>query len=73
MSTMGGEKGQSCFDLFLRLMDEPKYVGLLFGEISAITQFNRMPGPLAKLSYAAKTCTLAWSTAATIRYRQSTR
>ena len=28
------------FDLFLRLMDEPKYKDLLFGEISAITLFN---------------------------------
>ena len=61
-----------CFDLFLRMMDEPKYVGLLFGEISAITQYNRMPAPLATL-FTAKICTLAWSTAATIRYRQSTR
>jgi predicted TIM-barrel fold metal-dependent hydrolase len=36
----------NCFDLFLRLMDEPKYPGLLFGEISAMLQFNRMPEPL---------------------------
>lgn len=36
----------SCFDLFLRLMDEKKYDGLLFGEISAQLQFNRMPGPM---------------------------
>ena len=28
------------FDLFLRLMNEPKYQALLFGEISAITLFN---------------------------------
>ena len=28
------------FDLFLRLMDDPKYQHLLFGEISAITLFN---------------------------------
>lgn len=40
---------RSCFDLFLRLMGEGKYEGLLFGEISAMTQFNRMPGPLATL------------------------
>jgi len=39
----------NCFDLFLRLMDEPKYVGLLFGEISAMLQFNRMPEPLLAL------------------------
>jgi predicted TIM-barrel fold metal-dependent hydrolase len=38
-----------CFELFLRLMDEPKYAGLLFGEISAMLQFNRMPVPLATL------------------------
>ena len=30
------------FDLFLRLMDEPRYEGLVFGEISAITQVNRV-------------------------------
>ena len=39
----------SCFDLFLRMMDEPRYAGLLFGEISAMLQFNRMPGPLRGL------------------------
>ena len=39
----------NCFDLFLRLMDEPKYVGLLFGEISAMLQFNRMPVPFATI------------------------
>ncbi len=37
----------SNFDLFLRLMDEKKYEGLLFGDISAITQANRLPIPLA--------------------------
>ncbi|MCL4157972.1 UNVERIFIED_CONTAM: hypothetical protein GTU68_049387 [Idotea baltica] len=34
------------FDLFLRLMDEEQYVGLLFGELSAVTQRNRYDGPL---------------------------
>ncbi len=29
------------FDLFLRLMDDPRYAGRVFGEISALTQFNR--------------------------------
>jgi len=29
------------FDLFLRLMDETRYEGLVFGELSAMTQFNR--------------------------------
>jgi uncharacterized protein len=42
-------RSAKCFDLFLRLMDEPKYRGLLFGEISAMPQFNRMPVPLATL------------------------
>jgi predicted TIM-barrel fold metal-dependent hydrolase len=34
------------FDLFMRLMDDKKYEGLLFGEISAMTQFNRSGKPL---------------------------
>src|ERR1043166_3594658 len=29
------------FDMFLRLMDDVRYEGLVFGEISAMTQFNR--------------------------------
>jgi predicted TIM-barrel fold metal-dependent hydrolase len=37
------------FDLFLRLMDEKRYEGLLFGEISATTPFNRLPVPLATM------------------------
>lgn len=37
------------FDLFMRLMDEPRYVGLLFGEVSAMTQANRLATPLATL------------------------
>jgi predicted TIM-barrel fold metal-dependent hydrolase len=45
----GPGKTASCFDLFLRLMDEPQYRPLLFGEISAMLQFNRMPVPLATL------------------------
>ena len=32
---------RSNFDLFLRLMDESKYEGLLWGEISAVVFFNR--------------------------------
>jgi uncharacterized protein len=39
----------NCFDLFLRLMGESKYIGLLFGEISAMLQFNRMPVPFETL------------------------
>ena len=42
----GRAQKAECFDLFLRMMDDPKYVGLLFGEISAMLQFNRMPDPL---------------------------
>jgi hypothetical protein len=30
-------------------MDEPKYRGLLFGEISAMLQFNRMPVPFTTI------------------------
>ena len=43
------KKEISNFDLFLRLMDEKKYQGLLFGEISGITQVNRLPVPLATM------------------------
>lgn len=42
----GSGKTADCFELFLRLMDEPKYRGFLFGEISAMLQFNRMPEPM---------------------------
>jgi predicted TIM-barrel fold metal-dependent hydrolase len=34
------------FDLFLRLMGEKKYEGLLFADISAMTQYNRAGYPL---------------------------
>ena len=34
------------FDLFLRLMGERRYEGLLFADISAMTQFNRAGKPL---------------------------
>ena len=37
------------FDLFMRLMDDKKYEGLVFGEISAMTQFNRCATPLATI------------------------
>jgi predicted TIM-barrel fold metal-dependent hydrolase len=37
------------FDLFLRLMDEQRYQGLLFADISAMTQFNRCGRPLATI------------------------
>lgn len=35
------------FRLFLRLMDETRYEGLVFGDISAMTQFNRIGEPLS--------------------------
>jgi hypothetical protein len=34
------------FALFLRLMDDKRYDGLVFGDISAMTQFNRAGAPL---------------------------
>ena len=34
------------FDLFLRLMDDPRYVGQLYGDLSALTQVNRLSIPL---------------------------
>jgi len=37
------------FELFSRMMDEPGYDGLLFGEISAVTQVNRVDNALETL------------------------
>ena len=37
------------FDLFLRLMDERRYEGLLFADISAMTQYNRSGRPLTTI------------------------
>jgi predicted TIM-barrel fold metal-dependent hydrolase len=37
------------FDLFLRLMDEQRYEGLLFADISAMTQYNRAGRPLTTI------------------------
>jgi len=37
------------FELFARLMDEPRYAKLLHGDISAVTQVNRAGGTLARL------------------------
>ena len=44
-----GKSRLPCFDLALRLMGEAKYEKLLFAEISAMLQFNRMPGPFTTL------------------------
>ncbi|HYP52834.1 MAG TPA: amidohydrolase family protein, partial [Pyrinomonadaceae bacterium] len=41
-----GRPARTNFDLFLRLMGEPRYEGLLFADISAMTQFNRAGFPL---------------------------
>lgn len=35
------------FRLFMSLMDDKRYDGLLFGDISAMTQFNRIGAPLS--------------------------
>lgn len=45
----GARERVSSFELFLRLMDEPRYEGLLFGELSALTQVNRLGRPLERL------------------------
>jgi len=39
-------KQRDNFDLFMRLIEEKRYEGLIFGEISAMTQFNRIGKPL---------------------------
>ncbi len=36
----------SSFELFERMMDQPRYEDLLFGDISAMTQANRIGPPL---------------------------
>ena len=41
-----GREEVSNFRLFLRMMGNKRYEGLLFGEISAMTQFNRFRGKL---------------------------
>jgi predicted TIM-barrel fold metal-dependent hydrolase len=43
-----GPRSQA-FALFARLMDEPRYEGRLFGDISAVTQANRFGPPLETL------------------------
>lgn len=42
-------KRRDNFDLFMRLMDEPRYEGLLFADISAMTQFNRIGSSLTTI------------------------
>jgi predicted TIM-barrel fold metal-dependent hydrolase len=43
-----GNKVKS-FALFMRLMDDPRYADLLYGDLSAMTQFNRLPGPMTEI------------------------
>ena len=40
---------RSSFDLFMRLLDEPRATGLLYGDVSAITQVNRQPAVIRQL------------------------
>ena len=40
---------RSSFELFLRLMEDRRYEGHLYGELSAMTQVNRLPEPLVVL------------------------
>src|SRR5712692_1367771 len=42
-------KRLSNFDLFLRLMDDKRYEGLVFADISAMTQYNRIGKPLTTI------------------------
>lgn len=37
------------FRLFLRLLEEPRWEGLLYGDLSAMTQANRLPDPMVEL------------------------
>lgn len=37
------------FNLFARLLEEPRYIGKLFGDISAMTQVNRLGAPIETL------------------------
>jgi uncharacterized protein len=43
------KKLRSNFDLFMRLMEDKRYEGLVFGDISAMTQFNRIGKPLTTI------------------------
>lgn len=46
-----GENGPyvESFQLFARMMQEPRYARLLYGDVSAVTQVNRAGGTLAQL------------------------
>lgn len=42
-------KKRSNFEMFVRLMDDKKYEGLLYADISAMTQYNRLGTPLTTI------------------------
>ncbi len=44
-----GQPAVDNFVLFMRLFDSPRYRGRLYGEISAMTQANRLPEPMLVL------------------------
>ena len=44
-----GRSEKPCFDLFVRMMKEPQYDGLLTGDISAMLQLNRLDEPIKYL------------------------
>lgn len=44
-----GRKRVPNFDLFMRLMDDRRYEGLVFADISAMTQYNRIGKPLTTI------------------------
>ncbi|MFZ4798978.1 MAG: amidohydrolase family protein [Bacteroidia bacterium] len=46
LDSKGKEIKRNNFDLFMELMNQKKYEGLLFADISAMTQYNRMGVPL---------------------------
>ncbi|MBL4846003.1 MAG: amidohydrolase family protein [Planctomycetes bacterium] len=46
--TSGHHPRRSAYRLFRRMLTEPRAKGLLFGDVSAMTQFNRSGAPLAE-------------------------
>jgi predicted TIM-barrel fold metal-dependent hydrolase len=42
-------KNTSCFELFWRLFENPKYTDNLFGELSAVTLYTRLGAPILKI------------------------
>lgn len=48
-ASFGKDEGRPTFDLFMELFREPRYEGLLFGDLSAATLVNRAGRPLREL------------------------